>query len=274
MQVHPLTAFHLDGPALIIVRRVWPTSHRLLPQAQQPIPSQRRCISTTPILLKKAGKSNTSHARTDSSPPVQDAGRMTATDEAYDFSTLETQILKALEHLTHKLAELRAGGRFNPEALEKLKVSLKAGAGTGKETHQLGELAQVIPKGRMMSVVAGDEDHIKPLMSAIQASPYSLTPQIPKPDAPTTITVPIPPPTGDSRRQAIDAAHQAAQKADKDIHNARAAHQKKLRSFQVGNEVRPDDIKKAQKMMEDVVKKGSAEVKRITDGAKRVLESS
>jgi ribosome recycling factor len=37
--------------------------------------------------------------------------------------------------------------------------------------------------------------------------------------------------------------------------------------------VLPDDLQKAKKQMEEVVKNGHEEVKRISDGAKRVLES-
>lgn len=36
---------------------------------------------------------------------------------------------------------------------------------------------------------------------------------------------------------------------------------------------RPDDLKKAADRMEKVVEKGSAEVKRIVDAAKKMLES-
>lgn len=35
----------------------------------------------------------------------------------------------------------------------------------------------------------------------------------------------------------------------------------------------PDDLQKASKRMEEVVKKGHSEVKRIVDGAKKVLEA-
>jgi len=74
----------------------------------------------------------------------------------FDFSPLETKILEAIERLTHDLSKLRAGGRFNPENLETLKVSLgKAGS---KENVKLGDLAQVIPRGRNISVVVGDVD--------------------------------------------------------------------------------------------------------------------
>ncbi|KAL1629064.1 ribosome-recycling factor [Neofusicoccum ribis] len=199
----------------------------------------------------------------------------TPTDDAYDLSTMESQILKAMERLTHELSELRAGGRFNTEHLEKLKVTLKpSGSALGeKETHRLGDLAQVIPKGRVVTVIAGDEDYVKPLMTAIQASPYSLTPQQPKPDSPTTIAVPIPPPTGESRKKALEAAKKAETNALQAVQTARAAHQKKLRALEVGKKVRPDDASKAKKLMDETAKKGQEEVKHIVDGARKVLES-
>jgi ribosome recycling factor len=47
-----------------------------------------------------------------------------------------------------------------------------------------------------------------------------------------------------------------------------------LRNFKLDKDVLPDDLQKAGKRMEEVVKKGHTEVKRIVDGAKKVLESS
>ena len=115
-----------------------------------------RCISSTPVLYKKGGKANMSHTRTDSSPPVTDASRRTPTDEAFDFSTLESGILKALEKLTRDLSQLRSGGRFNPDVVENLKVQLgKAGS---KETVRLKDLAQVVPKGRLLNVIVGEKE--------------------------------------------------------------------------------------------------------------------
>ena len=115
-----------------------------------------RYISSTPVLYKKGGKANMSHTRTDSSPPVTDASRRTPTDEAFDFSTLESGILKALEKLTRDLSQLRSGGRFNPDVVENLKVQLgKAGS---KETVRLKDLAQVVPKGRLLNVIVGEKE--------------------------------------------------------------------------------------------------------------------
>jgi ribosome recycling factor len=85
--------------------------------------------------------------------------------------------------------------------------------------------------------------------------------------------VPLPPPTGESRRAAVESAVKAAERADRLIQQARQEHNKKLRKYEVNREVLPDDLQKAKKLMEEVVKKGHTEVKRISDGAKRVLES-
>ena len=107
-------------------------------------------------MQKKAGKANKSHARTDSSPPVNKAGIPTPTDEAYDVSGLEAQILKAIEKLTHELSQLRSGGKLNPDIVESLKVQLGT-AGHGKETVRLGDIAQVVPRGRVLNVICGEE---------------------------------------------------------------------------------------------------------------------
>ena len=118
--------------------------------------SKLRSFSKYPPLWKKAGKANKSHAKTDSSPPVNQAGAPTATDEIYDMAELESSILKAIEKLTHDLAQLRSGGRLNPDIVESLKVQLGT-AGQGKETVRLGDIAQVVPRGRVLNVICGDD---------------------------------------------------------------------------------------------------------------------
>lgn len=64
--------------------------------------------------------------------------------------------MKAIEKLTHDLAQLRSGGRLNPDIVESLKVQLGT-AGQGKETVRLGDIAQVVPRGRVLNVICGDD---------------------------------------------------------------------------------------------------------------------
>lgn len=65
---------------------------------------------------------------------------------------LEADIGKAIERLKNDLSKLRAGGRFNPEVLEALRVKV------GKESVRLGDVAQVVPKGRQVQVLVGEEE--------------------------------------------------------------------------------------------------------------------
>ena len=115
---------------------------------------------------------------------------------------------------------------------------------------------------------------MKPVTTSIQSSSLSLTPQ---PDStgsnPLLLTIAIPPPTADSRRAAVAEASKAGEKAGMAVRDARGKQQKKLRALQLGKVARPDDLKKAGGLMEKVVEKGSAEVKRVVDGARKVLES-
>jgi ribosome recycling factor len=82
----------------------------------------------------------------------------------------------------------------------------------------------------------------------------------------------VPPPTGESRQQALASASKSAEEALGRIREARGAHQKKLRAMQVSRSVRPDDLQKAQKQMEDVVKRGNDDVKKVLEDTKRVLD--
>lgn len=72
-----------------------------------------------------------------------------------DFSTLDSAISSAVETLESELLKLRTGGRFNPEALEDLRVRLV----NGKPTEKLRDLAQVLPKGgRNLMILVGEKE--------------------------------------------------------------------------------------------------------------------
>ena len=119
-----------------------------------------------------------------------------------------------------------------------------------------------------------DSQHVKPVSSAIQSSSLSLTPQ-PDPTGQNQLllVLNIPPPTAESRKAVIDEAVKAGEKASTSVRDARGKQQKKLRALQLNKSARPDDLKKAGTMMEKVVEKGTAELKKVVDNAKKVLES-
>ncbi|KYG42741.1 hypothetical protein M433DRAFT_157547 [Acidomyces richmondensis BFW] len=232
------------------------------------LPVTCRTFSSSSCLSKKGGKA----ARDEKQHTNKTTGDRTPNDDPFDFSHLDSEIATAIERLKSDLSKLRAGGRFNPDIVEGLRVRLdKSGGGTAR----LGDLAQVIPKGRALHVLVGEQDHVKPLSTAIAASNLSLTP-LPDPTGtnPLLLVINIPPPTAETRHAAVNEATRAGDRAKKSVHDARAAQHKKHRAIQLAKTARPDDLKKASMLMEKLVERANGEVKRIVDGARKALEAA
>jgi ribosome recycling factor len=115
--------------------------------------------------------------------------------------------------------------------------------------------------------------HIKAVKSAIQRSTLSLTPQGPTPDSPTTITAAVPPPTAEGRAAAQADAKKAHQKATERVQEARAGKNKRLQDLKTSKALREDDWRKAHGQMEDVVKRGVGEAKRLWEEARKAIEA-
>jgi ribosome recycling factor len=84
-----------------------------------------------------------------------------------------------------------------------------------------------------------------------------------------TITVPLPPPTKQSREATANKSQSLGFKAQEALKKARLTTHKKFQSEK--RNVRPDDLKKAEKKMEEVVKKGKTEIENIVATAKKVV---
>ena len=82
--------------------------------------------------------------------------------DPFDFSALEAGIQKAVDELRSKLSALRAaGGRFDPQLVENLRIKLDKKHGTFVA---LGDVAQVIPKrGSSLTVIVAQEEVMMPL---------------------------------------------------------------------------------------------------------------
>lgn len=71
---------------------------------------------------------------------------------------------------------------------------------------------------------------------------------------------------------AVATALKSGEAAGHVVMQARAAQQKKLRTMRLARLVGPDDRRKAGEKMEKVVERASAEVKKVVEGARKVLE--
>ena len=212
-----------------------------------------------------------------------------AEPDPYDHSLLQAGIDKAITRLQSALTKTRDAGRVSTEMLEALPVELTlnkntdtaaAGKPAHKETIRLGDIASVVPKGgRAMQIFAAEEAHVKPLVAAVLASPYSLAPETAAAGAQADaggnslcITVPVPPVTAETRQQAAAEAKKCLERAQLEVKNARGEAQKRHKTMEKNKVVVVDELRKAHEGMEEVAKKGAEEVKRIYDGAVRALQ--
>ncbi|KAJ5972644.1 uncharacterized protein N7479_002562 [Penicillium vulpinum] len=239
----------------------------LLPRTQGAVPLNRREFTNSPALYKKKEKAKKASAS--ASEPEESSS--TPSEDPFDLSHLHNGISTAVARLKDDLSKLRAGGRFNTAVLENLRVHLSKDS---KDSVKLGDLAQVVPKGgRMVTLLAAEEDHLKPLTSAIVSSNLSLTPQ-PDPHNALQLNISIPPPTKESRDKSVQAAKQAFEKAASSVRDSRGAMHKRLQDMQKKKLARPDDVRNAHDLMEKVTEQGQKEVKDAFEAARKTLEQA
>ena len=123
--------------------------------------------TATPLFKKGGGKQE--QKRTVEINSAKTEGK----DDALDFSGFHHEIDKATNFLKGELSRLKAGG-LNLEAIEDLRVNLgtPSGAGGGgpkkdgsrsggkgkMDTVKLGDVAQVVPRGRIVIIMVGEKE--------------------------------------------------------------------------------------------------------------------
>ena len=116
-----------------------------------------------------------------------------------------------------------------------------------------------------------DSQYVKNIVSAVLGE-LEVNP-VPTTYDPLELQVTIPPPTQESRKKAQQDIIAAGERALQAVRQARAAQQKRHRNMELSKEIRPDDLHKASKKMEEVVEKGNANVKRVVDTARKAAMS-
>ena len=75
-------------------------------------------LFSTSILRKKVGGG----ISTRDADPTKKSASTTPNDDPFDFSQLHSEIADAVVKLKYEISKLHAGGRFNPEAIESLRL--------------------------------------------------------------------------------------------------------------------------------------------------------
>jgi ribosome recycling factor len=180
-------------------------------------------------------------------------------DEALE--ELKGSIAKAQEALRAELAKLRTG-RANPDLLEGVRVDYY---GTPTPLRQLASIS--VPEARMLVVKPFDRSQIKSIERAIMEGELGLNPQ----NDGEIIRVPMPTLTEERRRDLVKIARKVGEDAKVSIRHARHEAKDLLDSLKAEGEASEDDVERAKKELEDIVKGGQSKVDEIVEKKEQAI---
>ncbi|KAI4118331.1 MAG: hypothetical protein LQ345_001593 [Seirophora villosa] len=248
-------------------------------RSQQQQQQRHSFITTPPRLSRQGGKKaskDTVSVNAHKTSSLNDANPS-------DFSALEANIETIVAGLRDNVKRIKPGG-VDVEAVGDVRVTLKKpGGGSSsssssdkggkgaRDVVKVGELAQVVPRGRVLVLLVGEKEHVRPLTTALAASPLALNAQPPPTHAPLELHIPIPPTTTESRHAALSAVSAKGEAALFALREARGAQKKRLRQLKLAAKVGPDSLRRAEKELEKVNERGVAEVKKVVEAGRKAL---
>lgn len=250
-----------------------------------PFVRSTRTISTTPVFLKKnRGPTNLKdeapeqYSRKGKPNPAHTAAAAeTPNDDPYNFKKFDDSVKHAVDGCKTEIQHLKSfSGRVDPSVVENLMVTISQGKKEdgGKEVKlRLSELAHVAPKGREFILTVNDESFVNNIKNTVLAQ-MSMNPQPVSPNTPNILKVPIPMPTKESRQNTVTLVQKAGQKWLDKVQYIRGAHFSHLEKLKKAGTARPDDVKKAEKKLQEKLDRTNKELKQLIEKAKQdVLQS-
>lgn len=174
-------------------------------------------------------------------------------DEALE--ELKQSIGKAQDALRSELATLRTG-RANADLLDGVRVDYY---GTATPLKQLASIS--VPEARMLIVKPFDRSSIKDIERAIMDNELGLNPQ----NDGEIIRLPMPPLTEERRKELVKLARKHGEDAKVSIRHSRHEAKDLLDTLKAEGEAGEDDVERAKKELEDIVKEGQAKVDQIVE---------
>ena len=162
---------------------------------------------------------------------------------------LKEAIAKAHEALKRELAKLRTG-RAHPSLLDSIRVDAY---GTPMPISQMATIS--VPEARMLTIKPWDKSQIKAIEKALVQSPLGLTPQ----NDGDIIRVPMPPLSEERRKELVKLAKRTGEDTKVVIRKARHDAKELIESFVDDKEIGEDDGERAQKEIEEIIQRATAE---------------
>ncbi|KAJ4164458.1 hypothetical protein LMH87_006132 [Akanthomyces muscarius] len=251
------------------IERAMTTSTRPAPLAASARLAQP--FSTSPSHLKKR-KPDTPSTKASSSltPAASTKGKSSASTtssgdgfDPLDLDPVEAAFAEVDAHFQTQIQNVLHGGRFNPNQLGALPVPVKPdGSGGGDDSaatsFPLRELAQVVPRsGRTVSLLVNEKAYVKPIMSAVQASPdFNQQPQRAD-DNELELLLRV---EMERPEELVRRIKEATQGWRERVRQARTRHDKALKEARKSGALLPDALKKVEKEVQKLQDKKMKEI--------------
>jgi len=148
----------------------------------------------------------------------------------------KTHMQKAVEATKREFGGVRTG-RASPALLERVSVEYY---GVPTPVTQVASVS--VPEARLLVIQPWDKSLIKEIERAILKSELGLTPST---DG-AVIRLPIPPLTGDRRRELVKVVHKQTEEGRVSIRNIRRDHREKLERLEKAGDLSKDDARRHQ----------------------------
>ena len=172
----------------------------------------------------------------------------------------EEKMNKSYDALLNEYTSIRAG-RANPHVLDKIKVDYY---GAPTPLQQVANIS--VPEPRMILIQPWEKSLIKAIEKAIQTSDIGLNPQ----NDGSALRLNFPPLTEERRRELVKTVYKYCEEAKVAVRSVRRDALDKLKDMKKKTEITEDDLKDAEKRMQDLTDKFCKEID--VDAAKKEKE--
>ena len=167
-----------------------------------------------------------------------------------DYSEIKEKMEKALESLTGKLSEVRAG-RANPAILNKVRIDYY---GTPTPINQVAGIS--VPEARMIMIQPWDVSILKEIERAILASEIGINPN----NDGKVIRLVFPELTEERRKDLVKEIKKYAEDAKVVVRNVRRDGIDKAKAMQKDGEITEDELKVAETEIQKITDKNVEEI--------------
>ena len=171
------------------------------------------------------------------------------------FKVTEEKMGKTVKHLTADYAALRAG-RANPAVLDKIRVDYY---GTPTPINQMAAVS--VSEARILSIQPWDVSTLHPIEKAIQASDIGINPQ----NDGRVIRLIFPQLTEERRKELCKDVKKMAEEARVAIRSISRDGIDKVKKMEKASEITEDDLKDAEKKLQDFTDKYIKEIDKAAD---------